>query len=115
MNKYFKRDEFKCSCGCKQDTVDYELLSVLTRLREFFNRSLIVTSGNRCVTYNESIGGAKGSYHLTSKAADFIIVGIEPSVVQAKLEEWYPDKYGIGSSSDFTHLDVRFVKARWSY
>ena len=27
----------------------------------------------------------------------------------------YPDKYGIGMYSSFTHIDTRRTKARWGY
>ena len=48
LNKYFHRSEFACKCGCGFDTVDTELLKVLTRLRVRFNKPVKITSACRC-------------------------------------------------------------------
>lgn len=113
LNKYFKRKEFACRCGCGTSTVDAELLQVVTDVREHFDLPVVVNSGHRCAKHNASVGGAKNSVHMTGKAADIKVSSIHPSVVADYLEKKYPDKYGIGRYKSFTHIDVRDVKARW--
>lgn len=111
--RHFTRQEFACKCGCGQDTVDYELVGVLDRLRKYFNSPVTINSGNRCREYNTKIGGKKNSQHLLSRAADIVVSGIEPSFVVEYLESRYPDQYGIGSYDTFTHVDTRGWRARW--
>jgi len=111
---WFTRKEFLCKCGyCNQDTVDYELLEVLMRLRDFFGVPITILSGNRCRIHNKKSGGSINSQHLYSKASDISVKGIEPRIVYDTLDRWYPDKYGLGLYTNRTHLDIRYKKARW--
>ena len=113
LNKYFKRKEFACRCGCGTSTVDAELLQVVTDVREHFGAPVVITSGHRCSKHNANAGGAKNSMHLTGKAADIKVQGITPYRVWSYLTARYPNKYGIGSYPNFTHIDVRDGCARW--
>ena len=114
LSKNLSRAEFKCNCGiCDYDTVDYELVNVIQDVREQFNASVTVTSGNRCPEYNNRVGGAKKSYHPRGRAADIQVKQVDPSIVQKYLLHKYPDQYGIGKYSSFTHIDTRTNKARW--
>ena len=116
MNKYFDRQEFRCFCGkCGLSTVDAELLDVLTRLREYYKLPVIITSGNRCKTHNAIVGGTPKSKHLDFTAADIKVKGVSPLLVSTTLDDMYPDKYGIGTSEWFTHIDIRPTKNRWAY
>lgn len=111
----FSRHEFACNCkeDCGYDTVDYELIEVLEDLRSHFGKAITINSGHRCPTYNSEVGGAPRSVHLTGKAADIVISNCHPYDVQKYLKEKYHGKYGIGSYSTFTHIDVRRGPARW--
>lgn len=113
MNKYFKRREFACKCGCGTSTVDAELLEVVTDVREHFGVPVVITSGHRCAKHNANVGGAKGSMHLTGKAADIKVQSIHPSVIHQYLCDKYAGKYGIGKYKSFTHIDVRDKETRW--
>jgi len=94
--------------------VDAELISVLEALHSAFNHQrIIIASGNRCMAHNASTGGVRTSQHLNSKAADIRIDRINPAAVATKLEELYPNQYGIGRYKNWTHIDVRASKARW--
>ena len=114
LSKNFTRSEFKCNCGnCENDTVDAELLEALQALRDFIGKPIVITSGNRCLTYNRSIGSADTSQHVKGRAVDIQVNGVSPSVIQGYLLSTYPDKFGIGCYPAFTHLDTRTKKARW--
>lgn len=114
LSANLSREEFKCKCGqCDFDTVDKELVDVLQHIRTYFGKPLIITSGNRCPEYNEQIGGAKTSYHIRGRAADFYINGVDHKELQRYLLETYPNRYGIGCYDTFTHLDTRTGKGRW--
>lgn len=110
----FKRSEFKCNCGvCDFDTVDVELINVLQDIRDHFNNSVKVTSGNRCFNYNKSVGGADNSYHVRGRAVDIQVSNVQPQEVYNYLDNKYPNKFGLGSYSTFTHIDTRSGKGRW--
>lgn len=114
LSANFQRCEFKCHCrNCNYDTVDKELIDVLEDLRSHFGKPVLITSGNRCPEYNKKIGGAKHSYHVKGRAADVRVKNTPPKEVQKYLDETYPDKYGIGCYSNFTHIDTRTGKGRW--
>ena len=93
--------------------VESELINVLEEIRAHFNKPVIITSGYRTPEYNKKIGGAKNSQHTKGKAADIKVSGIPAKEVQKYLKNKYPNKYGIGSYLNFTHIDVRAKKARW--
>ena len=115
MNKYFKRAEFACKCGCGYSTVDYELLNVLTDIRIHFDSAVTITSGCRCKKHNTEIrNSASNSRHLYGIAADFKVKTIKADTVVEYLIKKYPDSYGIGRYIGWTHIDVRTGIGRWS-
>ncbi len=114
LSKNLSRKEFRCNCGeCDYDTVDAELVTVVQDLRDHFNASVKVTSGNRCPAYNKTVGGAKNSYHPRGRAADVQVSGVSPDEVHAYLIDKYYSQYGIGRYKTFTHIDTRSSMARW--
>lgn len=116
MNKYFKRKEFACKCGCGFDAVDVELLELCTMIREHFGKPMTITSACRCESHNAKVGGAKSSQHKLGKAVDFQIRDVSPQEVQSVLDSMLPtNKYGLGYGKTFTHIDVRENGARFNY
>jgi uncharacterized protein YcbK (DUF882 family) len=113
VSKHFSREEFECQCGCGFGGVDTILLEVLEKTRDYFNRPIRLTSGNRCDAHNKEVGGADGSFHKKCMAIDFAVIGVEQDAVADYLEERYPDTFGIGRYIGRTHLDIRSAKARW--
>lgn len=74
---HFKKEEFKCKCGCGLNNINYNLVKILEDIRfHFGGKPLIITSGTRCQKHNAAVGGIKGSEHLKGNAADFYIKGI---------------------------------------
>jgi uncharacterized protein YcbK (DUF882 family) len=122
VSKNFVRKEFTCKCGCGFECVDKELVEILERVREYFVESwVVITSGNRCQSYNKKIGGAKNSKHISGIACDFQVfikhkdqkILVSPIHVFAYLEKLSNEKWGIGRYSNRIHLDMREKKARW--
>ena len=113
LSPNFSRYEFACKCTCGQDTVDAELLAVLEDIREHFGRAVTINSGNRCKNYNETIGGVKHSQHLTGRAADIVVDGVDSAVVYRYVDKTYPCSLGLGGYREFTHIDSRNKRARW--
>ena len=114
ISEHFKVKEFaQKDFRCDKVIVDTELIDVLEDIRTHFNKPVIVNSGYRTPEYNTKIGGVKNSQHTKGTAADIKVSSIPAREVQKYLKHKYPDKYGIGSYSTFTHIDIRDKKARW--
>lgn len=76
-SKYFKREEFRCTCGrCGGFPVEPTkgLVAGCDQLRETAGVPLLIVdaggSGVRCKTHNAEVNGAANSNHLYGKAAD---------------------------------------------
>lgn len=70
----FTKDEFTCECGCGEDICD-KLKAFAQRLRDQFGWPLVISSGARCETVNEAVGGAPDSCHLIGHAFDAYFPG----------------------------------------
>ena len=114
LSRHFNREEFACQCGaCDHIAVDFELVVVLESVREHFNAPITITSAYRCPDHNADVGGAEKSQHLTGKAADIVVKGVSPDQVYKLIDGMFPDQYGIGSYTTFTHIDTRSKWNRW--
>ena len=118
LSTYFTSNEFDChGSGCCSSTlINPELVKYLQKIREHFNAPITITSGYRCLTHNNRVGGATGSRHTKGDAADIVVKGVSPREV-AKYAESIGIK-GIGlyeTSADgfFTHIDTRPTKSFW--
>lgn len=110
-SKYFKRDEFACKCGCGFDTIDFELVCLLDKIREHFDQPVTINSACRCEAHNRAVGGEAGSQHLRGRAADIVVKNIPPALV-AELAELL-EVGGLGDYESFTHIDTRHGRVRW--
>ncbi|MEM6591634.1 MAG: D-Ala-D-Ala carboxypeptidase family metallohydrolase [Cyanobacteria bacterium P01_C01_bin.73] len=79
------------------------------------NRPIKVNSWYRDPATNRRVGGASRSRHLSGDAIDFVVSGIHPYDVYAKLDAWWGSQGGLASATVFTHIDARGYRARWSY
>ncbi len=137
VSKYFSRSEFACRCGCRFKTMDYELITNLETLADYFLHSnpevtriiIHINSGNRCKAYDKkikmSIAAKKGipyvktkstSQHVYGLAADFWMEYVYANGTRKKinddhiadrLESKYIGRYGIGRYNGRTHYDIR--------
>lgn len=108
------RSEFTCKCGCGYSVADYQLVSVVQGLCDYFNTTVTLTSASRCEHHNMVVGGGDDSQHLKGLAADIMLIGVPASDVQARLKHLADGRmWGIGCYKGFTHIDMRAVPARW--
>ena len=113
LSTNFSRYEFACSCGCGFDTIDTETLTVAEIVRDHYDAPVRINSACRCTAHNQAVGGGVQSFHLTARAIDIEVDGVPAPQVADYLDSLFPDTYGIGKYSNFTHIDSRSVKARW--
>jgi len=103
-------------CGCGADIVDADLLEALVDIKKYFdNATVTVTSGNRCKIHNRLVGGAESSMHLTGRAADIKVKGVDADLVYSYADIKFNNKFGIGKYHGRTHIDSRDKKARWGF
>lgn len=116
LSKNFSTAEFACHCGCGFAAPDPRLVVLLQAIRDHFDAPVKVLSGCRCAAHNKKVGGAKKSQHLLGFAADIAVEGISSTVLVKELEQHFYSRIGgLGAYPGFVHVDVRFVRARWSY
>ena len=73
LSANFKSTEFDCKCGrkdCKITLIDLDGVACAQRVRDFFGKEIVPTSGYRCAVHNKNVGGVSSSKHLKGLAFD---------------------------------------------
>lgn len=119
-SEHFTWAEFDCRCGCQTRPSRQQLKKVCAALETLRaalgGHPLLVTSGFRCEAHNRAVGGAEGSYHRKSMAADVYSLVHSPGRVHrtaSQLRQAEGTFGGIGSYTSFTHVDIG-PKRSWS-
>jgi len=117
LSDHFRRHELACHC-CGQCNVSPRLIEALEELRGLLSDSPIhITSGCRCVSHNDAVGGVHYSRHTVGEAADIAVQGHDPVEVAMAAEKVTAIRNGgIGVYGSFTHIDVGYGDdrpARW--
>ncbi len=113
LSDNFTVSEFACNDGSDPVFVSDELVDVLQDVRDYFGKSVTITSAYRTPKYNKQVGGVSNSQHCLGIASDIVVFGTTPTEVYNYLSSKYPNTYGIGLYNSFVHVDVRATKARW--
>ncbi len=116
LSKNFKVVEFACNDGSDEILIDPELVVILQNIRDHFGSAVTINSAYRNPAYNQSIGGASGSYHTKGMAADIVVSGHTPTEV-AKYAETIGvrgvGRYETDADGYFVHVDSRAYKSYW--
>ena len=78
--------------------------------------ALTITSGYRCASHNEEVGGVPGSAHTTGQAVDIACSNSSDRYRLMRILTKYFGRVGIASS--FIHVDVDITKPQdvlWTY
>ena len=91
LTPHFNRQEFVCCCEGRYcdgfpAEMNSDLLARLEAVRLLLGGPVIITSGVRCPTRNEEVGGVENSQHLFGQAADCYAPGIPIATVAAVAE-----------------------------
>jgi uncharacterized protein YcbK (DUF882 family) len=117
----FNSNEFQCHCSfddCVEQKIAKELVDRLTTARNSTAEPIIVTSGYRCEKRQKQLSEsgletAKNSQHVLGNAAD-----VRPQSMESKktLDEVLDKLFqAMGIANNFTHVDLRSKRVRWSY
>lgn len=104
--KNFKLKEFRCKDGSDEILLDSSfVITKLQSIRDHFNKPVRINSAYRTVSYNETIGGAKNSYHTKGMAFDIVINGIDLDDLCKYAQSI--GILGIIRYNTFVHIDAR--------
>lgn len=108
--RFFERSEFECKCGCGKADMDHDFMKKLVNLRLAVKNPVIINSGFRCRSHNETVGGAENSPHLEGKAADISVSGSKAHKLIGHAEFCGFVGIGVSQKGDhskrFIHLDT---------
>lgn len=94
-----------------------QLATNLQVLRDHLKQPIRINSGYRSPEHNRKVGGASASQHLLGIAADIVVDGFTPKQVAMAIETLIGigkmKQGGLCAYANFTHYDIRGVKARW--
>ena len=117
MSEYFNWDkEGLCKCGCGMD-VTLALKSRLEIARSVSKVPYVITSGARCTSHNNTIGGSPTSSHMNGTAVDIACTtsrerwDILNGLISAGFNR-------IGVDKTFIHADIDTSKVQnimWTY
>ena len=114
LSKNFNVSEFACKDGSDTVFISQGLVSVLQKIRDHFEKPVIINSAYRNDAYNKKVGGADYSQHKYGTAADIHISGVSPATIADFVDTIMPNTGGIGIYNSFVHVDVRTARARWN-
>ena len=115
ISEHFNDIESRCRCGCGQNIVIPELVSVLEAIRMLSGRPVIIHCWNRCANHNERVGGVPNSQHITGMAADFHIRNMSIKELHEFILNMHEDKIipHVGFYDWGCHVDIRDGMGSW--
>lgn len=115
LSSNFRVKEFASHDGADTVLIDDDLVYILQRIRDRFQRPVTISSGYRTPAYNGLIGGSSSSNHVKGKAADIQVKGVNPAIVGMYAESLNVGGLGLYAyiQGGFCHIDTRSVKYRW--
>lgn len=106
---YFRREEFRCPCGkCGGFPVEPEkaLVTRIDHVRAHYGVPVTLSSGVRCKSHNQSVGGVSNSRHLLGKAVDFTVSGVPSHAVVSYVRSMEGVRYVYAIDGSYVHMDV---------
>jgi len=105
LSPHFRAEELACPCDeCDRLVVHWALVELLQRMRWRVGRPIIVTSGFRCPSHNEEVGGSTASLHIFGMAADVQCSGLTPRQLRDIADDCGAG--GLGVYPRHLHVDV---------
>jgi hypothetical protein len=103
---YFTAKELACSC-CGQIYITDEFEKLITSVREYFDKPMIVHRCYSCLEHNEKIhNSTKNSFHTQGCAMDFHVQDISIIEAYKKLIKFNPEGLlRIGLYKSHIHID----------
>jgi zinc D-Ala-D-Ala carboxypeptidase len=131
--KNFKRDEFRCKCGCGLLCISQVTVNMLQEARGWKHRlfpedaSIRITSGCRCRKHNKAIGGVAKSSHVPKNEKDPTSLTYAVDIAYASQAEMIAlaislskagfTRFGVSIKNKYIHVDNDATKPSdiWMY
>lgn len=112
--KDFKENEFKCTCKGKycdgyngrKNKCYIKLIMLLQYIRNYYDKSVYISSGVRCKKRNQQVGGVKNSKHLVFKASDIKVENLKASQVYKVIKNMPLVDYTYIITTYYIHVNV---------
>lgn len=123
IGQYFNTKEFSCQCkntDCVNQKISEELIGMLTKIREYLQKPMTITSGFRCEAHQKSLQASGANTVVATKSQHCVGNAADAMFKDLRVNEWIDvaRKYSmaVGYASNFIHLDTRKDKKReWKY
>lgn len=119
ISEHFYESEVRCSCGCGQMVINYELLYMLEVARTRTGVLFSITSWFRCEDYNSRVSQVEKSAHTKGLAVDIWFKNEFLKYFMLCNLSWAGFKrIGISDKGNFIHVDIDRNKpwpAIWTY
>ncbi|NLM71403.1 MAG: peptidase M15 [Synergistaceae bacterium] len=106
ISEHFALREFECRC-CRRVMLSPALLVRLEALRALWGKPVVITSGYRCPSHNQTVGGVPNSLHTKGRAADIAAERREQDAVAAMARRVGFDSMITYGARNFIHLGVK--------
>lgn len=113
LTKNFTTDELQCDC-CHKCPMQPEFLGMLQQFRDLYG-PVGITSGYRCQSHNQAIGGVNSSMHVLGRAVDINWSTKSGAEKHKMLMLALKIFKGIGLHKSFLHVDNREDGVTWFY
>lgn len=115
LSEHFDDSEFACHDGTPvpkelRPNAEFLCQAVLEVIRETIGRPVAVISGYRTPAYNERIGGAKKSTHMTAEGADIRAGDVDTlwrAILRLHEDGHLPGLGGVGRYDSWIHVDTK--------
>ena len=114
LTDHFSKEEFDCQCGCGNGdiVISENLVFQLECVRVHYGKSMVITSGIRCLSHNRKIGSRDTSSHIKGLAADIGCTDMRTRLELVKKLLRDGEFERIGFHRDFIHVDVDYDKPK---
>ena len=110
----FKESEFKCTCKGKycegyngrKNKCYMKLIMFAQYMRNYYDKSLSISSGVRCKKRNSQVGGVNNSKHLVFKAMDFKVGNLKASEVIKAVKKMPLVNYTYEITTYYIHVNI---------
>lgn len=109
--QWFRREEFRCRCGGKYcdgfpAEPERKLVELAEAVRTHFGKPAVLSSGLRCQRHNGACGGVANSRHLTGRAMDFRVDGVDSTTVISYVLSCPGVRYAYQIDDNYVHMDI---------
>jgi hypothetical protein len=115
ITPHFNSSEFRCTQSGGNFRIHVALVQTLERLRAYWGKPIVISSGYRTPAYNATLKDAsQNSYHMRGTAADIHINGVSVTQIDNAAADLGFGGRGRYYGDGFNHLDIGRTRQPWT-